>query len=199
MAARIGEQPHTKTYFVFINIGERKIQIYSLLPVMLLGFQHLAAQNILKKLAGVKGNPCADGDDVAPALLPKSTKEEIEKKEIKALDRIIEELKYVYLKDFAYDDFPVHVENIEFQANMQEKYSLKKLASFFKAPVSQAVRDNYKDVMTDFRDLLKHIDRRKCKITFIKCQQCKPCLNTKVKSQKVNKFVHIIFIILKHI
>ena len=70
---------------------------------------------------------------------------------------------------------------------MQEKYSLKKLASFFKAPVSQAVRDNYKDVMTDFRDLLKHIDRPKCEITFIKCQQCKTCLNTKVKSKKIKE------------
>ena len=67
------------------------------------------------------------------------------------------------------------------------------------APVSQAVGDNYKDVMTDFRDLLKHINRRKCEITLIKCQQCKPCLNTKVKFQKVSKFVHIIFIILKYI
>ena len=80
-----------------------------------------------------------------------------------------------------------------------KKYNLKKFASFIQAPASQVAGDNYKDVMTDFRDLLKHIDRRKCEITFIKCQQCKPCLNTKVKSQKVSKFVHVIFIILKYI
>ena len=114
-------------------------------------------------------------------------------------NRITEELKSVYLKDFTYDDFPVHVENIECQANLQEKYNLKKFSLFIQAPVSQAVGDNYKDVITDFRDLLKHIDRRKCEITFIKCQQCKPCLNTKVKSQKVSKFVYTIFIILKYI
>ena len=78
---------------------------------------------------------------------------------------------------------------------------LKNLPCLFKhlIQVSQAVGDNYKDVMTDFRDLLKHINRRKCEITLIKCQQCKPCLNTKVKFQKVSKFVHIIFIILKYI
>ena len=131
--------------------------------------------------------------------MPKLTKEEIEKKKIEVFDRITEELKSVYLKDFIYDDFPVRVENIEFSANLQEKYNLKKFASFVQASVSQAVGDNYKDVMTDFRDLLKHINRRKCEITLIKCQQCKPCLNTKVKFQKVSKFVHIIFIILKYI
>ena len=70
---------------------------------------------------------------------------------------------------------------------------------FIQEPASQAVGDNYKDVMIDFRDLLKHVDRGKCEITFIKCQQCKPFLNTKEKSQKVSKFVHIIFIILKFI
>ena len=80
---------------------------------MLLGFQHLWAP-VSKKLTGVKGNPCPDGDDVAPALLPKLTKEEIEKKKIEVFDRITEELKSVYLKDFIYDDFPVRVENIEF-------------------------------------------------------------------------------------
>ena len=76
---------------------------------------------------------------------------------------------------------------------------MKKTASFIQAPASQAVGNNYEDVITDLRDLLKHIDRRKCEITFIKCQHCKPCLNTLVKSQKVSKFVHIIFIILKYI
>ena len=35
---------------------------------------------VSRKLTGVKGNPCADGDDVAPTLLPKLTKEKIEKK-----------------------------------------------------------------------------------------------------------------------
>ena len=82
---------------------------------------------------------------------------------------------------------------------MQEKYNLKKFASFIQVPVSQAVGDNYNDVMTDFRDLLKHIDRRKCEMTFIKCQHCKSYLNTKVKSQNVSKFLYIIFIILKYI
>ena len=66
------------------------------------------------------------------------------------------------------------------------KNNLKKFPSFIEAPVSQAVGDNYKHVMTDFRDLLNHIDRRKCEITFIKCQQYKPCLKTKVKSQQVS-------------
>ena len=113
--------------------------------------EHLWAP-ISKKLTGVKGNPCTDGDDVAPALLPKLTKEEIEKKEIEVFDQITEELKSVSLKDFTYDDFPVHVENIKCQANLQEKYHLKKFASFIQAPVSQAVGDNYKDVMTDFCD-----------------------------------------------
>ena len=42
------------------------------------------------------------------------------------------------------------------------KIHLKTFASFIQAPVSQAVGDNNKDVMTGFRDLLKHIDRRKC-------------------------------------
>ena len=41
--------------------------------------EHLWAP-ISKKLTDVKGNPCADGDDVAPAFLPKLTKEEIEKR-----------------------------------------------------------------------------------------------------------------------
>ena len=131
--------------------------------------------------------------------MPKFTKEEIEKKEIEVFDRITEELKSVYLKYFTNDDFPVHVENIECQANLQEKYNLKKFASFIQALVSQAVEENYKNVMTDFRDLFKNIDRQKCEITFIKCQKCKPCLSTKMKSQKVSKFVHIIFIILKYI
>ena len=35
---------------------------------------------VSKKLADVKSNPCADGDGVAPALLPKLTKEKIVKK-----------------------------------------------------------------------------------------------------------------------
>ena len=35
---------------------------------------------VSKKVADVKSNPCADGDDVAPALLPKLTKEKIVKK-----------------------------------------------------------------------------------------------------------------------
>ena len=114
-------------------------------------------------------------------------------------DWITEELKAVYLKDFTCDNFLVHVQNIECQENLQEKYNLKKFALIIQAPVSQAVGDNYKDVMTDFRNLLKHINRRKFEITFIKCQHCKPRLNTKVKSQKVSKFVHIIFMILKYI
>ena len=49
-------------------------------------------------LTGVKGNPCADGDDKAPALIPRLTKEEIQKKEIEVFDQITEELKYTYLK-----------------------------------------------------------------------------------------------------
>ena len=69
----------------------------------------------------------------------------------------------------------------------KKKNNLKKSASFIQATVSQAVRDNYRDVMTDFRDLLKHIDRPKCEITFIKCQHCKTCLNTKVKSKKIKE------------
>ena len=43
MAAPIGQKPHTKTYFVFIKIGERTISTYSLSPVRLLGFQHITA------------------------------------------------------------------------------------------------------------------------------------------------------------
>ena len=93
--------------------------------------EHLWAL-VSKKLTGVKGNPCADGDDVAPALLPKSTKEEILKKEIEVFDRIREELISIYLKDFTYDDFPVHVENIECQANLQKKTILKNLLRLFK-------------------------------------------------------------------
>ena len=41
--------------------------------------KHLSAL-LSKKLTGVKGNPCADGDDVAQALLSKLTKDKIEKK-----------------------------------------------------------------------------------------------------------------------
>ena len=41
---------------------------------------------VSKQLAGVKDNTCADGGDVARALLPKLTKEEIEKKEIEMFD-----------------------------------------------------------------------------------------------------------------
>ena len=85
---------------------------------------------------------------------------------MEVFDRITEELKSVYLKDFTYDNFPVQVENIEYQVNLQEKYNLEKLASFIQAPVSQAVEDKYKNVMIDFCDLLKHINRRKCEITF---------------------------------
>ena len=44
---------------------------------------------VSKKLTGVKGNPCAD---VAPSLLPKLTKEEIEEKEIEVFNQITEEL-----------------------------------------------------------------------------------------------------------
>ena len=88
--------------------------------------KHLWAP-VSKKLTGVKGRPWANGDDIAPTLLPMLTKEEIEKKEIEVFDRISEELKSVYLKDFPYDDFPVHVENIECQANLQEKFNLKKI------------------------------------------------------------------------
>ena len=65
--------------------------------------EHLWAP-VSKKLTGVKGNPWADDDDVAPVLLPKLTKEEIEKKEIEVFDGITEELKSVYLKDFTYDE-----------------------------------------------------------------------------------------------
>ena len=130
--------------------------------------------------------------------MPKLIREEIEKKEIEVLNRITEELISVSLKYFPYD-FPVYIENTECQANLQEKNNLKKFVSFIQAPVSQAVGDKYKDVMTDFCDLLKHIDRQKCEITFFKCQQCKPGLNTKVKSQIVSIFFHMIFIILKYI
>ena len=134
----------SKTYFVFIkNIfcfyKYWQKDNFDLLTVTseAAGFsaynsiEHLWAL-VSKKLTGVKGNPCADGDDVAPALLPKSTKEEILKKEIEVFDRIREELISIYLKDFTYDDFSVHVENIECQANLQKKTILKNLLRLFK-------------------------------------------------------------------
>ena len=63
---------------------------------------------------------------------------------MEVFDRITEELKSVYLKDFTYDNFPVQVENIEYQVNLQEKYNLKKFASFMQAPVSQATEGSVK-------------------------------------------------------
>ena len=63
---------------------------------------------------------------------------------MEVFDRITEELKSVYLKDFTYDNFLVQVENIEYQVNLQEKYNLKKFASFMQAPVSQATEGSVK-------------------------------------------------------
>ena len=63
---------------------------------------------------------------------------------MEVFDRITEELKSVYLKDFTYDNFLVQVENIEYQVNLQEKYNLKKFASFMQAPVSQVTEGSVK-------------------------------------------------------
>ena len=63
---------------------------------------------------------------------------------MEVFDRITEELKSVYLKDFTYDNFLVQVENIEYQVNLQEKYNLKKFASFMQAPVSQTTEGSVK-------------------------------------------------------
>ena len=41
----------------------------------------------------------------------------------------------------------------------------RKFVLLIQTPISQAAGVKYKDVMTDFCDLLKHVDRRKCEIT----------------------------------
>ena len=104
---------------------------------------------MLKKLTIIKANPCAEGDSVASVLLSGATKEEVEKgkkkkrkKEIEVFDRITDELTSIYLNDFTFNEFPVHVEKTQCKADWKEKY-LEKFTSFIHSLVSQALGDDF--------------------------------------------------------
>ena len=79
----------------------------------------------------------------------------------------------------------LHVMNFLFmskrqcKADQKEKYDLEKSTSFIPGPVSQALGDDFKHVMTAFHELLNHSNGWRCKTTFVKWQRCEFCLKTK--------------------
>ena len=78
------------------------------------GIEHLWVP-ISERFTGVKANPCAEGDSVAPCLVPGCSKEDVKKKEVEVFDRVMKEICEDYLDKFTLNDHPVAVRMIPFE------------------------------------------------------------------------------------
>ena len=150
--------------------------------------KHLWAP-ISKWFTGVKANPCAEGDSVAPCLVLGCSKEDV-KQEVEVFDRVIKEICEDYLDKLTFDDHPVAVRMIPCEEKQHQSFGKRQMIeTFLKAPLHCIYGGHHKELQEQFKDLLTHVDQQKCEVTFMKCMNCRECCKNDVKAKKSMGFL----------
>ena len=127
---------------------------------------------------------------VAPCSVPGCSKEDVKKKEVKVFDRVMKEICEDYLDKFTFDDHPVAVRMIPCEEKQHQSFGKRQaIETFLKAPLRSIYAGHHKELQEQFKDLLGHVDRRKCEVTFMKCMNCHECCKNEIKAKKSMGFL----------
>ena len=156
--------------------------------------EHLWAP-LSRSLTGVKGNPITDGDDRPPAYMAGLSTLERTQKEIGVFDREMGKVQK-YWEEKTFDGWPIITQAVESNQCLRDiDTEYERVKAYFKSKKSK-INPSFKDIHKNWREAMKHIDRRNCELIIKKCKiSCQHCCENPVKAKELMAFVetHSIF------
>lgn len=140
-----------------------------------------------KKLSGVQFSSKAYGDTKPPCQISGLTAQEQRQKESEVFDRAIFDLCTVHWANVTFDGYPVtpvHVKCL----NQSETYNdHDKVHAFLSCPLRDIKAGKYKKIEKEMREMLRHIQRHRNEVIFMKCSHssCSHCTQNPVKAKKL--------------
>lgn len=144
--------------------------------------EHLWAP-LSNRLSGVVFSPLVDGDTTAPALQSGNDAATVRQKEGTIFNRAMDDIKDKHWKDFLFDGFPVRTKVIPCDHDNLLFNDYDAVKACLKSPL----RDLYQhaDIIKEFHECNKHIDRHLNEIIFVKCEDNSCC--TDFRSEKIKE------------
>lgn len=140
--------------------------------------EHLWAP-LSNRLSGVVFPPLVDGDKAAPALQSGIDEATIRQKESIVFDRAMNDMKDKHWKDFGFDGFPVHVKVIPCNNDNLLFDDFNEVKACLKSPLRDL--HQHANIIKEFQECNKHIDRHLNEIIFVKCEDSSCCTDFRSK------------------
>jgi hypothetical protein len=115
--------------------------------------------------------------------------EEVKKKEIEVFDRELDKVANVYWKKLAFDGcWPVVAVNIP-TGLQHTNCTFHSVHAYSKLTTSRNLSGPHVAIHEEFKEALKHVDRRKYEIIISKCNNCKHCNHHPVSAKQFWNFI----------
>ncbi|CAB4044267.1 PREDICTED: uncharacterized protein LOC105443326 [Paramuricea clavata] len=143
--------------------------------------EHLWAP-LSNRLSGVIFSPLIDDDKTAPALQSGIDSATVKRKESTIFDRAMNDIKDKHWKDVLFDGFPVQTKIIPCNNDNLLFNDYDDVKACLKSPLRDL--HQYADLIKEFNECNKHIDRHLNEIIFVKCDDSSCCNDFRSKKVK---------------